>query len=356
MTKISFSNNHTAFSIQLRKKIDEYFTSQNIKLTGNRKLYMKTIVLMASAGLLYSLLVFMTLPAWVSLILCVLMGFNLAAIGFNVMHDGAHGSYSQKKWVNEMMSYSLDLLGGCSYLWKVKHNVNHHSFTNIDGADDDIDIQPWIRTTRTQPRKWYHKYQHVYWVFFYSLTYVSWVFGRDFQKYFSGKVAGMKFKKMSLKDHLIFWGGKLVYTFLFIVLPVMMLGFIPTLVGYLVTAAVCGLTLSIVFQLAHVIEEATFPELNAETKKMTQDWTIHQLATTANFSTRNKALSWFVGGLNFQVEHHLFPRISHIHYPAINKMVKDVCAQFNVRYLEHRSFFSALRSHIMHLKVVGAVA
>jgi linoleoyl-CoA desaturase len=353
MAKVSFSNNNPAFTIQLKKRVDEYFKTHNVDLTGNKKLYWKTATLMASAVLLYVLLVFVTMPVWVSLVLCVLMGLNFAAIGFNVMHDGAHGSYSQKPWVNEMMAYSLNMLGGCSYLWKVKHNINHHSFTNIEGMDDDIDIQPWIRTNENQPKKWFHRYQHIYWAILYGLAYLSWVFVKDFQKYFSGKVASTKFRKMNVNEHIIFWASKLAYVFVFIILPVIFVGAIPTLVGYLIMSVVCGFVLSVIFQLAHVVEGSSFPAPAVETTHVDEDWTIHQLATTANFSTRSKVMSWFAGGLNFQVEHHLFPRISHVHYPEINKVVKDVCAQFNVRYHEHRTFLRALRSHIAYLKMVG---
>jgi len=352
MARISFNNNNTAFFVTLKKRVDEYFVSNNIKFTGNWKLYLKTAVLMTTAVALYTTLVFFTPPVWLSVILCVIMGVNVAAIGFNVMHDGAHGSYSQKPWVNEVMAFSLDLLGGCSYLWKQKHNVAHHSYTNIEGFDDDIDIRPWIRTNENQPHKWYHKYQHIYWVVFYGFTYLYWVFSADFQKYFTGKVAGLKIKKMSTKDHIVFWLGKTLYVFLFIALPWMMLGFLPMLTGYLIVGIVCGIVLAIVFQLAHVVEDAVFP-IPSDTNKMENDWAIHQIATTANFSTRNRVISWFMGGLNFQVEHHLFPRISHIHYPELSKVVKEVCDQFNIKYIEYPTLFSALRSHIMHLKVVG---
>lgn len=354
MTRISFSNNNPSFSIQLRKKVDEYFTSKNIAFTGNSRLYVKTAVLLLLAASLYTLLVFVNLPVWLSIILCVVLGFNLAGIGFNVMHDGAHGSYSQKRWVNEAMAYSLNLLGGCSYLWKIKHNVNHHSFTNIEGMDDDIDIQPWIRTNENQPKKWYHRYQHVYWAFLYGLAYISWVFVKDFKKYFSGKIATTTYKKMSTNDHLIFWASKLVYIAIFIALPVIRLGVIETLIGYSIMAFVCGFVLSVIFQLAHVVEGSDFPLPAEESNRVEQDWTIHQLATTANFATRNKLISWFAGGLNFQVEHHLFPRISHIHYPEINKVVKEVCSEFNIRYMEHKCIFSALRSHVSYLKAVGS--
>lgn len=354
MQKVSFSNNNASFTTTLKKRVDEYFASNNLKFTGGKKLYGKTIILVSAAALLYWLLVFAGLPLYVSIPLCGLMGLSFASIGFNVMHDGGHGSYSQKRWVNEMMSYSLNLLGGNAYLWKIKHNNNHHSFTNIEGMDEDIDIRPFMRTSAGQEHKWYHKYQHMYWIALYCLVYISWVFFKDFKKYFSGKIADTRYRKMNVKEHFIFWGSKVVYVVLFLVIPMTQVGVLPTLAGYGIMSAVCGLTLGVIFQLAHVIEGTSVHDVSNEPVRHMNDWTIHQLATTANFSTRNRIMSWFAGGLNFQVEHHLFPRISHIHYPALNKVVKEVCMQFNVKYMEYPSFFTALRSHVAYLRLVGS--
>ena len=351
--KISFSKVNPEFTATLRKSVEAYFAENNITLKGNYKIYIKTVVLYTTAIALYGLLMFVGMPVWLAMILCALMGANLAAIGFNVMHDGAHGSYSNKPWVNSIMANTLNMMGGNTYIWIQKHNINHHSFTNVEGHDDDIDIQPWIRTNPSQKKHWFHAYQHFYWVFFYGMSYLSWIFNKDFVKYFTGKVAETKMKKMDLGDHFVFWISKIVYFGVFLVLPIMQLGFVETLIGYLVITYVCGMILSIVFQLAHVVEDASFPNANMDTQKVEQEWTIHQLETTANFGTKSKVLSWFVGGLNFQIEHHLFPKISHIHYPEVSKVVKEVCKQFNVKYIEYPSFLSALRSHIAYLKLAG---
>lgn len=353
MQKVSFGNSNSSFTVALKKKVDEYFSTSNLKLTGNRKLYSKTIILISLAAILYGLLVFTPLPWWLALPLCALMGLTFAGIGFNVMHDGAHGSYSQKMWVNEIMAYSLNLLGGNSYLWKIKHNSNHHSFTNIEGMDEDIDIKPYMRTGTDQPKKWYHKYQHIYWVILYCLVYFAWVFIKDFKKYFTGKVADTSFRKMSIKEHFIFWGSKVAYVLIFIVIPAVYVGIVPTLAGYAVLSVTCGFTLGIIFQLAHLVEGSSVHGSSSEPVRKMQDWTVHQLSTTANFCTGNKFVTWFAGGLNFQVEHHLFPRISHVHYPALNKVVKEVCAQFGIKYMEHPSFLSAVSAHVTYLKLVG---
>jgi len=333
--------------------VDEYFATESIRFTGNRKLFLKTGILLFIALTSYALLVFFSLPVWADLLICVLFGLNLAAIGFNIMHDGAHGSYSPKRWVNELMAYSLNLMGGSSYLWKQKHNINHHTFTNIEGHDDDIDIQPWIRTNSSQKKRWYHRYQHIYWTVLYGMTYLTWVFNKDFSKYFTGKISNTRFKKMNPPEHLIFWTSKIIYLFLFLALPIIRLGLLKTLVGYLVASFVCGWAISIIFQMAHIVENSSFPLPNQTNQKMESDWTEHQLASTANFSTNSKIVCWFSGGLNFQIEHHLFPRISHVHYPQISKLVKEICRQYNVDYREYPTFLSALRSHVAYLKVIG---
>lgn len=351
--RVAFGMPTAGFSLTLKKKIDEYFASEGKKQSGTFGLYLKTAILFAIGGAAYYLLVFGHIPIWVSILLCIVFGLDLAAIGFNVMHDGAHGSYSKKTWINEMMALTLNLMGGSSFMWKQKHNVNHHSYTNVDGLDDDIDIKPWIRTNENQPKYWYHRYQYLYWAFLYGFTYLLWVYNNDFRKYFTGKVGGLQIKKMSLKEHLIFWVSKIIYIFGFVVVPILEVGFLKSLIGYLIISFVCGWVLSVVFQLAHVVNETSFPLPDEKSNALEHEWTVHQITTTANFGTRSKILSWFVGGLNFQIEHHLFPKISHVHYPGISKIVKDVCHQYNIPYVEYSSMLRALKAHISYLKSVG---
>ncbi len=353
MQRVSFNNKNSAFFNALKEKVDVYFKSNNIRETGNFKLYFKTFLLAISAISFYTILVFFTPNFLLSFFLCVLLGINMAGIGFNTMHDGAHGSFSTKTWVNELMGYSLNVMGGSVYLWKYKHNVNHHSFTNIEGMDDDIDIKPWIRVHLDQEKHWYHRFQHIYWAVLYGTTYLLWIFVQDFKKYFTGKIGDLPFRKMDMKEHVIFWITKLMHLFTFLVLPILMVGVANTLIGYAVVVFSCGFVIAVVFQLAHVVEEAVFESPASDNHKVNVEWAIHQVNTTANFATKSKIVSWFTGGLNFQVEHHLFPRISHIHYPKISQLVRETCEQFGVKYLEFPSVFSALRSHVVHLKYVG---
>jgi linoleoyl-CoA desaturase len=349
---ISFVSENISLTKDLTRRVNEYFFTNNLKKEGNIYLFLKTIILLTTAIAHYYLLVFFPIPIWLKLILCVSFGFNIAFIGFNVMHDGAHGSYSKKKWINSLMGYSLNIMGGNKYIWKAKHNDNHHRSTNIDGIDDDIDIKPFIRIHPDDPKRWYHRYQHVYWVFLYSLTYLAWVAYQDFEKYFSGKIANFPFKKMSTREHLIFWFSKILYAFVFIVLPIMKVGLLYTLIGYLIFAIVCGFVIAVVFQLAHVMPDVIFPNPD-DKNRINSEWILHQFSTTADFAPDNKIITWCIGGLNFQIEHHLFQRISHIHYPNIRKIVRDFCKDYNINYIVYPTMLSAVVAHVSFLKKMG---
>jgi linoleoyl-CoA desaturase len=238
-------------------------------------------------------------------------------------------------------------------MWNMKHNVIHHAYTNVEGVDDDINAGPLLRLAESQRRYRVHRYQHIYFGMLYSFLYIYWIFAADYIKYFSKRIGPVPLKKMSIGDHISFWGFKIFHYFLFIGVPVYMLGFMPWLIGFLVFSLLAGFVLSIVFQLAHTVEHTAFPGVNEETGRLEDEWAIHQLKTTANFATRNKVISWFVGGLNFQVEHHLFPKISHIHYPAISEIIRKACAEYGIPYIEYPKMRMAVLSHVNHLKHLG---
>jgi linoleoyl-CoA desaturase len=354
MSKLSFQNNQSPFFRTLKGKVDKYFSQNQIHTSGNTKLYIKSIIQIVSAIGLYIALVFYTPGVLVSIALCILLGINLGVIGFNVMHEGGHMCFSKHKWLNKVSGYFLNILGGNIYYWKIKHNINHHTYTNISGMDADIELEPFMRIHTEQTRRKFHRYQHIYAFFLYGISYMVWIFFEDFNKYFSKRATKVSEpKNIELQEHIIFWLSKISYISIYLVLPAFMIGFVPTIIGFVIIAFACGLSIGIVFQLAHVVEDTDFPTPNAESNKIEQEWAIHQLSTTANFATKNKIVSWLLGGLNFQVEHHLFPRISHIHYPIINQLVKETCLEFNVRYIEYSSMFGAFRSHIAHIKSMG---
>jgi linoleoyl-CoA desaturase len=360
MGKPKFVQPSLTFTQELKKRINEYFENNQVNKTGNRKLFSKAIILALSFIAIYVNIVFFTPSNVLAIIECMLLAVVVSSIGFNIMHDGGHGSFSSNKIINRVAAHSLDFLGGSSYMWHMKHNIIHHTYTNVEGVDDDINVEPWLRFHANQKKRSLHKYQYLYFWVFYSLLYFSWIFIGDFQKYFSKKIGSIAIGTMKTEDHFSFWMSKVCFATVFMIIPISMVGFLPWLLGFAVFVLSTGLLISIVFQLAHTVEEANFvtPLASVDTNAdiIENEWTIHQLETTANFATNNKIVNWFTGGLNFQVEHHLFPKISHVHYPAISKIIKDVCAQYNVRYNEFKRTRDAILSHLRYLKLMGEMA
>lgn len=353
MSKVTFNNTNRAFFQALKTSVDQYFTENKLNKTGNWKLYIKSAVLIPAAVAMYIILLKVNMPAGLALAICALLGFTLASIGFNVMHDACHGSYSTKKWVNELMGYSLNLLGGNAFIWKFKHNILHHTYTNVDGMDDDIAKSPLMRQCTTQ--KWVpaHRFQHFYVVLVYAISSFAWVFIMDFNKYFKHKVHNTPLTKMDLKEHLIFWFSKLVNVIVYIAIPVYFVGWGAWGLGFAVMHITMGLTLALVFQLAHVVEHAEFEVVGTDDKVIENEWAVHQVKTTADFARHSKLISWFVGGLNFQIEHHLFPKVSHVHYPALSEIVKTTCKEFDIYYNEFPTITSAIASHFKMMKEFG---
>lgn len=354
MSKITFNNKNNEFYQSLKKSVDDYFVKNNIKQTGDWRLFIKTYILVGSSLLFYGLLILVKMDVVPALLLCAALGFSLSFIGFSVMHDANHGSYSGNSKLNDALGLSLNALGASSYFWKQKHNIIHHTYTNVDGIDDDIAKSPIIRQCESQ--KWVpaHKVQHIYLLFVYSLSTIFWIYIMDFTKYFSRKIYTTEAWKMGLKNHIIFWVTKIYYVAVFIVIPIMVWGWQGWLIGYLLMNVVMGLTLSLVFQLAHVVENTEFEHIGLdETKHLETAWAEFQIRTTSNFAMNNKLISWLVGGLNFQVEHHLFPRVSHIHYPALSKIVQEKCIEFHLPYNYYPTLMGAIASHFRTMKMLG---
>jgi linoleoyl-CoA desaturase len=343
----------STFHKVLKQRVNDYFIQNNKKSTGNISLYFKAILLWSLYIALYVHLIFFTPNYALALIECLALGGITAAIGFNVMHDGGHGSFSESPFWNKIAAFSVNGLGASMLMWMNKHNIIHHTYTNIDGVDDDIEVGSLLRMCPTQKRLKVHRFQHIYVWFLYTLLLVSWVFHTDYKKYFSKKVGNVPLKKFSTSNHITFWVAKAFYYFVAIALPIYVVGFLPWLVGFLVSSMFAGFILSIVFQLAHTVEEAAFPVATAS-NDIENEWAIHQIQTTANFATKNKLVSWLVGGLNFQIEHHLFPKISHVHYPAISKIIKSTCEEFNIKYIEFKRTRDAILSHALFLRKMGA--
>ena len=353
MVKVSFNNTNPVFYSSLKAAVDKYFKQSGKKKTGNILLYSKAIVLILLAICVYTALLVVPMTPLPRILLSLILGFVFACIGFNVMHDANHGSYSSRKWVNETLGLTLNALGGNSFIWRQKHNIIHHTYTNIDGIDDDIAKSPFIRMCSSQPWVPAHRLQHFYTPMLYALSSMIWILFQDFEKYFRKKIVSTPLTKMSASEHVIFWISKLLYVLFYIVIPIVLMGWQSWLLFFLCMHIGMGLTLSIVFQLAHVVEETEFDSANGDAKQIENEWAIHQVRTTSNFSANNRIISWFVGGLNYQIEHHLFPRISHIHYPALSRLVQEECAAFQLPYNSLPTFRSAVISHFRFIRTLG---
>lgn len=353
MARVTFSKSNNAFYNELKTSVESYFETKKISKTGDWRLYIKTLTLVPAAIAIYLVLLFVELTPIVGITLSALLGFVLASIGFNVMHDACHGSYSSRKWVNNTLGLTLNALGGNAFIWKFKHNIIHHTYTNVDGIDDDIAKSPLMRQCQTQ--KWVpaHRFQHIYVVLVYAISSFAWTALMDFNKYFSQKVFATPLQKMSVSEHVIFWVSKVLYVIFYVLIPGLLVGWQAWAIGFTAMHVVMGLTLALVFQLAHVVEHTEFETAGIEPRMIENEWAIHQVKTTANFAPRDAVISWFVGGLNYQVEHHLFPRVSHVHYPAISKIVKETCEKHNLPYNEYSTMSAAVGSHFRMMKKLG---
>lgn len=353
MPKVTFNNQDKYFFKDINSRVEQYFKTHKLKKTGNRKLYLKSGILIAAGITTYVILITVHMNPILAIFLCALFGFVQATIGFNVMHDANHGSFSNKKWVNTAFGLTANMMGVNAWMWKQKHNVIHHTYTNINGMDDDIGKMPLLRMSPSQKHLSFHRYQHIYCLPLYGITSFAWTFVTDFTKYFGQKIQFIKFRGMDMREHVIFWISKILYCFFYIVLPILLVGFVPFLIGFVMMHLTLGLTLALVFQLAHVVEATHFVDTPKQDLQIEDEWAVHQVQTTADFATNNKVISWLTGGLNFQVEHHLFPKISHVHYPAIHKLVKESCVEFSVRHNDYPSMSAALRSHFRFMKRLG---
>jgi linoleoyl-CoA desaturase len=347
-----FAIPNESFAQELRKQVNLYFHSNNLSKFGGKKIFIKAVLLGILFIANYFLWVFYDTELWVKILLSISLGMITSFIGFNVMHDGAHHSFNKNKFINEAAGYSLNFLGANVFLWKTKHNVIHHTYTNIPDVDYDIDAGIFLLLNPNKKRYWFHRFQHIYFPFVYAFLYLYWVFYADYHKYFTKKIHSVKILGFTTKEKVIFWLSKIFHLFVFVILPVYELGFNQFILQFLIYTFTTGLVLSIVFQLAHIVEETEFI-LPDNQNTMPDEWMKHQLKTTANFAMNNKVLTFLLGGLNYQIEHHLFPTISHIHYPKISPIVQRVCNQFNVPYFAHPNLALAIQSHYTKLKMLG---
>ncbi len=340
----------------LKKRVDAYFREKDISRYGDQRMVVKTVVFLSAYTLpfvfllIYKPSLLMALPLW------LIMGVAVSGIGMNIMHDANHGAYSRHTEINKWLGYTLYLVGVGVKNWKFQHNVLHHTYTNVTGLDEDIRDRGVVKLSPHLTAATAHRWQWLYAFFFYGILTLYWVLLKDFFQYRGFIKTGIN--RQSKAENRTMLAGllllKLLYFGIFLGIPVLIFNFplAEILSGFVIMHLTSGLILTTVFQLAHSVEGTAYP-LPDSSGKLRSDWAVHQLETTVNFSAGSKILTWCLGGLNYQIEHHLFPKICHVHYPEISVIIKQTAQDFGLKYLENPSLITALRSHIRSLKEFG---
>jgi linoleoyl-CoA desaturase len=354
--KVRFNGkNQAEFYPEVKRKVEDYFKSNNIGKNANGEMIFKSVFFLSSLVGLYLLILLGNFSVGILLVFAILLGMVQSFIGFNVAHDAIHGSYSSNSKVNKFMSFWFNIIGASPYVWSIAHNKVHHTFTNIPGHDEDLEVAPGlVRVCPEDPRKPIMKFQQFYAFFLYGLASLSWVFRKDYVKFFQKKIGHTDNSKHPKIEYFNLFFYKAIYYTLFIVIPlvVMDITWVQFLIGFLAMHLAEGFVMGLVFQLAHVVEGMDFPNPD-EAGNMGDTWAIHQMRTTANFSRESSIANFLCGGLNFQIEHHLFPNVCHVHYTEISKIVKATADEYGVPYIENETFFGALKSHYKTLKYFG---
>lgn len=340
-TKESFRN-------VLTKRVRDYFQENNLSNKANSSMVLKTVGMLLIYFVPYTLLLSVDAGVLGAICFYFVMGVGMSGIGMGVMHDAIHGAYHSNRTINQILGSTIYIISGNVSTWRIQHNVLHHTFTNIEGLDEDMETGGLIRLHESQDWKPMHRYQKLYAPLVYGLLTLNWVVSKDFKqlmKYYKRPDASPTLKKIR-NEWIILIATKAIYFSLFIVLPLLFapVAWYIVLIGFVVMHFTAGVILSYVFQLAHMVDGVESIEV-PETGMIEDEWMEHQLMTTADFARTNKLINWFVGGLNFQVEHHLFPNICHIHYPQIAEIVRKTAAEFNLPYREYEKVSHALKAH-----------
>ncbi|MCB9548234.1 MAG: acyl-CoA desaturase [Myxococcales bacterium] len=341
-----------AFFTELKAEVEAHLATGGRDRHATMALHLKTAFLLVGLATVVTTALLMSM-SWLTVVpMGVALGLFIGGIGFNIMHDANHGSYSRKPWVNRILGMSLDLLGGSSRLWRVKHNQVHHAWTNIEGVDDDIDVGFLGRMSPEQRWMKAHRFQHLYFWPLYGFLGVKWHWFDDFFQMARGKIGPREIGPLGRGGWALFILGKVVFFTWALVLPIAVMGPALGITFYLIAQITMGVVLAVVFQLAHCVEPAAFHPLSAGPVPV--DFARHQLSSTVDFAAGNRLVTWYVGGLNYQAVHHLFPTISHAWYPELSPILARVAEKHGVTYLRIPTLRAAVASHYRFLKRMGA--
>lgn len=342
------------FRAEVRRRVDEYMKANSLPERGLPAMYRKTAIMFGWWAASYGLLLFGGLGWWIDGVLCVSFGLASAGIGFNVMHDANHEAYAQGARMNRVLGWSIELLGFSSFIWRHEHNVWHHTYTNVSGIDGGLEAQGIMRWSPYDSWKPFHKYQHLYWPVLYALSALSVMTLHNLQVFATGKSGPtFTYPRMSRWERILFVLGRAVNVLIFIAIPLFFFPGVAVLAGFLIAVLSAGLVMATILQLAHVMRTADFPEPDTEPYIITGEWAVHQVEATTDFAAKNRLLTWYIGGLNYQIEHHLFPQVCSVHYARLAPIVRTACEEFGVTYQSQPTLRAALREHVLSLKWLG---
>lgn len=343
------------FARALSKRVRDYFKEEGKTTYGGSRIIFKAILMLSLYLAPIVLILTLSISPWLALLLMVIMGIGKAGIGMGVMHDAAHGAFSNRTWLNNLMANSMFLFGTNLINWKIQHNILHHTYPNVYKWDNDIDTKGVIKLSKHADNHKIYKYQYIFAPFLYGFMTISRFFGDTKQLIDYQKLGALKIFKSSVgKNLLILAITKIIYLGVFLGLPFVLTDFNwwQILLGFFSMHFVASIIMGTVFQMAHVVEGMEEP-LPDESGVINNQFYVHQLKTTSDFGRKKSLIGWYIGGLDYQAIHHLFPHISHIHYPDLSLIVQKTAAEFNQPYNSQKSFFTAFGSHIRTLKRLG---
>jgi linoleoyl-CoA desaturase len=238
-------------------------------------------------------------------------------------------------------------------VWRFKHNVHHHTYANVDGMDTDIDAAPFLRLAPSQALGALHRWQHLSAWPLYGVLGLKWWFFDDVVNLARGRIGPHPFPRPRGRELAAVVAGKAVFVTWAIGVPLLVFRSGWVVVLFVFGALTLGVVLSTVFQLAHAVPAATFHAAAAGDQRMPTGWAEHQVRATVNFAPSNRLLGWYLGGLNFQIEHHLLPDVCHVHYPRLAGMVEETCRAHGVRYNSEPTLRAAIAAHYRFLRALA---
>jgi len=339
------------------QRVEAFLKENGLRTRDLPGMYVKSAICLGWWAVSYGLMLYSGLAGWsfaVTIIMAISFGLATGSIGFNIMHDANHNGYSDRPWVNRLLGLTVELVGLSNFIWRQQHNIWHHTYTNVAGLDEGLEMDGWVRNSPRDIWKPIHRFQHWYAPIVYALAGVGLLLGRNFQVYFTGKSGDtFRYPPMTRNDKIVFWIGRFINLMVYLVLPALVFSIGGALLIFAFTSIVTGFVMATILQMAHVMKDVDFPEPSGDPLKIENEWAIHEVQTTSNFAPNNRILNWYVGGLNYQIEHHLFPHMCHLVYPKIAPIVRATCEEFGLTYQSYPTFRAALKNHWQSLREFG---